>query len=187
MEKKTDILNAALKLFVENGFHGTPTSKIAHEAGVANGTLFYYFKTKDDLIVSLFIDIKTRMGVCMYGAINEWMGYEETLKTVYTETLNWALANKTEFNFIQQFHTSPFTALVTNKEIANQTQHHLDLLAKGIKKKQLKDLPVELVFTLITSHTFGVYQYVTTSNLSAAKTKKIINESFELIWKMIKH
>ena len=61
MEKTKKILDAALKLFVEYGFHGTPTSKIAEEAGVANGTLFNKFKTKDELIVALFVDIELHM------------------------------------------------------------------------------------------------------------------------------
>jgi AcrR family transcriptional regulator len=39
LDKKEEILKTALKLFVEFGFHATPTSKIAKEAGIANGTL----------------------------------------------------------------------------------------------------------------------------------------------------
>lgn len=186
MNKQNVLLKAALNLFVEFGFHGTPTSKIAQKAGVANGTLFHYYKTKDELIVALYIGIKTRLGASMYGSINETMSYEEIIKTIYHATLTWALANRTEFNFIQQFHTSPFISLLSKEEIAKQAQQHLEIIAKGIKKKQLKELPVELLYTLISSHTFGVYQYLTTSKFSITKQKKIITESFELIWKMIK-
>jgi AcrR family transcriptional regulator len=41
-------LAAALQLFVAFGFHGTPTSRIAAQAGVSNGTLFHYYKTKQN-------------------------------------------------------------------------------------------------------------------------------------------
>ena len=51
MNKREKIFSTALNLFVEHGFHGTPTSKIAKEAGVANGTLFHHFNTKEDLII----------------------------------------------------------------------------------------------------------------------------------------
>ena len=61
MTKKEAILNTALKLFVENGFHGTATGKIAQEAGVGTGTLFTYFKTKDELVLSLYVSIKIEM------------------------------------------------------------------------------------------------------------------------------
>ena len=58
MDKREQILLAALKLFTEFGFHGTPTSKIAVEAGVSNGTLFHYFKTKEALILALYDYVK---------------------------------------------------------------------------------------------------------------------------------
>ena len=61
MDKKQLILGTALKLFVENGFHGTATSKIAAEASVANGTLFNYFRTKEELILSLYHSVVNEM------------------------------------------------------------------------------------------------------------------------------
>jgi AcrR family transcriptional regulator len=59
MEKKEQILETALNLFIENGFDKTPTTRIALEAGVATGTLFHHFKTKEELINALYFEIKT--------------------------------------------------------------------------------------------------------------------------------
>ena len=78
MDKKEQILLAALKLFVEFGFHNTPTSKIAKEAGVANGTLFYFFPTKDDLVKALYLDVKSRLT----NYVAETMRGESTLKEI---------------------------------------------------------------------------------------------------------
>ncbi|MCK5033837.1 MAG: helix-turn-helix transcriptional regulator, partial [Calditrichia bacterium] len=52
-EKREAILKATLNLLVERGFHDTPTSLIAKEAGVATGTLFHHFKNKEELINAL--------------------------------------------------------------------------------------------------------------------------------------
>ena len=60
-EKKQTILDASLKFFVENGFHGTSTAEIAKTAGVATGTLFHYFKTKEELINRLYLHTKESM------------------------------------------------------------------------------------------------------------------------------
>jgi AcrR family transcriptional regulator len=54
-EKEQKILDTSLVLFVEKGFHGTSTAEIAKTAGVATGTLFHYFKTKEELIDRLYI------------------------------------------------------------------------------------------------------------------------------------
>ncbi len=48
------ILEAALRCFALNGFHETKISEIARTAGVADGTIYNYFKNKDDLLISLF-------------------------------------------------------------------------------------------------------------------------------------
>ena len=53
-DKKTAIMNTALKLFTERGFHGTSTAQISKELGVGTGTLFNYFPTKEELINSLY-------------------------------------------------------------------------------------------------------------------------------------
>src|ERR1700733_4864273 len=51
---KERILAAALALFRENGFDGTTTRQISKKAGIAEGTLFNYFKTKEDLALFFF-------------------------------------------------------------------------------------------------------------------------------------
>ena len=52
--KKTHILNAAAHLFAKKGFHATTVKDIAHEAGVADGTIYNYFDNKDALLLGLF-------------------------------------------------------------------------------------------------------------------------------------
>lgn len=51
--RKRQILEAAGRVFAEKGFHGATTAEIAREAGVAEGTIFRYFKTKKDILISL--------------------------------------------------------------------------------------------------------------------------------------
>src|SRR5262249_35853439 len=51
---KQAILAAALKLFAEKGFYNTSTRAISRKAGIAEGTLFNYFETKEDLALYFF-------------------------------------------------------------------------------------------------------------------------------------
>jgi len=48
------ILEAAIKVFAEQGFHQATISQIAREAGVADGTIYLYFKNKEDIMVNFF-------------------------------------------------------------------------------------------------------------------------------------
>ena len=53
-EKRDRILRAAVKIFSRKGFFNSKVSEIARSAEVADGTIYLYFKNKDDLLISLF-------------------------------------------------------------------------------------------------------------------------------------
>lgn len=53
-DKRDRILSAAERIFARHGFFTARVSEIAKEAGVADGTIYLYFKSKDDLLISLF-------------------------------------------------------------------------------------------------------------------------------------
>jgi AcrR family transcriptional regulator len=52
-KKRGLIINTALKLFADNGYHSTPISKIAKDAGISKGLIYNYFESKEDLIISI--------------------------------------------------------------------------------------------------------------------------------------
>ena len=52
--KKDLIINAAIKVFAKKGFYNAKVADVAKMAGVADGTIYLYFKNKDDLLISLF-------------------------------------------------------------------------------------------------------------------------------------
>lgn len=52
--KYKQIVDAAVIVIAENGYHRAQVSKIAKEAGVADGTIYLYFKNKEDILISLF-------------------------------------------------------------------------------------------------------------------------------------
>ncbi|WP_407269142.1 TetR/AcrR family transcriptional regulator [Radiobacillus sp. PE A8.2] len=52
--KFKQIIDAAVDVIAENGYHASQVSKIAKHAGVADGTIYLYFKNKEDILVSMF-------------------------------------------------------------------------------------------------------------------------------------
>src|SRR5919109_2730970 len=52
--KPQQIIDAAVRVFARTGFYNSRVSDIAREAGIASGTIYLYFKTKDDILVTLF-------------------------------------------------------------------------------------------------------------------------------------
>jgi len=56
-DKRQRILQAAVKVFARKGYHGARVSEIAQKARVADGTIYLYFRNKEDIIVSLFDEV----------------------------------------------------------------------------------------------------------------------------------
>jgi TetR/AcrR family fatty acid metabolism transcriptional regulator len=52
--KPQQIIDAAIRVFARTGYYNSRVSDIAREAGIASGTIYLYFKTKDDILVTLF-------------------------------------------------------------------------------------------------------------------------------------
>lgn len=184
-DKRTLVLDAALKLFVENGFHGTATSVIAKEAGVANGTLFQHFKTKDDLVIALYIGIKEELATHIATSTPKSSKTKTLMEAQFLASLRWSLQHQTKFRFIQLFYSSPYITQVEQAVIQNQVQPHLALIQQGIKEGTLKKLPVDLTYALISGQAFGLYQYLTTNKLSKAKQEAAISTTFEMLWDML--
>jgi hypothetical protein len=54
-----------------------------------------------------------------------------------------------------------------------------------VEQKLVKVTPAEYVMSIISSHLYGVNQYINTQKMSAAKQKQLAADSFELVWKMV--
>lgn len=185
MDKRDKLLQAALKLFVSQGFNDTPTSKIAKEAGIASGTLFYFFPTKDDLIISLYLELKGQAAKSINGAMAEIQSTKEVIKTYYEESLKWALQNPTEFSFLAQFSNSPYLQKIGAEDISTHVEPVLKVFRSAIKENLIADMDVNLLYALISHQVFGVNQYLSSKKISQKAQRNIIENTFSMFWKMI--
>lgn len=150
--KYMQIIDAAVEVIAENGYHQSQVSKIAKQAGVADGTIYLYFKNKEDILISLF---KEKMGQFI-----ERM--EEDIKEKATAKEKLALVISKHFSLLAGDHN---LAIVTQLELR---QSNLELrqkineilkgylnildsiLTQGIQSGELKeDLDVRLARQMI--------------------------------------
>ncbi len=88
-DKRNAILDAATRVFAECGLTAAPTSEISKEAGVAEGTLFTYFKTKDDLMNALYREIKLELADAMMSGFPRKKSVRTRLQHVWDGYVNW--------------------------------------------------------------------------------------------------
>jgi TetR/AcrR family fatty acid metabolism transcriptional regulator len=81
---RSAILNAALTIFVTRGYHDTKVSEIATQAGVAEGTLYNYFVSKEELLLALFDEKWGGMVDDIKRKISRIDDPNDKLKTIFT-------------------------------------------------------------------------------------------------------
>ncbi|MCG8307720.1 MAG: TetR/AcrR family transcriptional regulator [Cytophagales bacterium] len=152
-EKKELIFKAALHLFTKNGFQETPTSLIAKQAGVATGTLFHYFKTKEDLIERLYLYCNNSFASYIEKGVDTATDLEKGLRTIFSRSVQWGLRHKKEFRYFQQYVNSPYFSNVTKEESEKVYGVLHDVFEKGKKAGIFRRIDAEILMDL----TYGVF------------------------------
>lgn len=99
--KYKQIIDAAIIVIAENGYHHAQVSKIAKKAGVADGTIYLYFENKEDILISVFSEIIT--------------GFIDSLKKILEQEVS---IDSKLFEIIDNH----FKLLAANRYIATVTQ-----------------------------------------------------------------
>lgn len=183
-DKKAAIIKAAFKLFTERGFYGTPTSMISKEAGVATGTLFRYFPTKEDLINSAYSEAKSHMAAAMKAGIDDESTLEGQARRIWGNTIRWGMKNPEEFLFIEQFASSPYITKLTEKEVMSNFGFLRDIFDKGIKQRIFDDGRMMLLAEMIFDSNKAVIKQIVRSG-RMDEADELIDVSFDILWRGI--
>jgi AcrR family transcriptional regulator len=139
-EKRKAILKATLDLLVERGFHDTPTSLIAKQAGVATGTLFHHFKNKEELINALYLDTKKQMISILKKDSLTRGSVEDKMRHIWKSIIQWGIMHPKEYQFFQQFANSPFISKLTREEALSQFEFIHDMMDESVKSDTVKNI-----------------------------------------------
>lgn len=107
---KKKVLLAGLKLFSKQGFHATTTAEIAHEAGVSEGTIYKYFKSKDDLLAKLLSPMLTEIKDNFFVQLDDYHDLKKLISFLVEDRIQFLLIN---FDFLKLF----IQELLTNDKI----------------------------------------------------------------------
>ena len=108
-DKRERILLAAERIFARHGFFAARVSEIAKEAGVADGTIYLYFKSKDDLLISLFEQLMTQVNEALRAAVEKVNSPREQLRAFVKE-------------YLQLVHDEPTAAEVLTIELRQSSK-----------------------------------------------------------------
>lgn len=185
-DKKEAIFESALHLIHEHGFHGAPMSQIATHANVAAGTIYHYFASKDELILELFKYCRERTNEHIFN-FDKDLSYKAKFFYIWDRLIEYYIANKEIFRFIEQFYSSPYYELVVQSKSPCYygANHMLDFYEEGIKTDVIQKVSFTVFISLFigsaTSHVKGIVYRMVPVN------KQDRQDLIEIIWNGIKN
>jgi AcrR family transcriptional regulator len=146
--KQQLIFQATLKLIMAHGFHATPMSLIAKEAGVAAGTIYLYFKSKEILLNQLYLNEKHKYSKAVLTGFPNDLAIRSSFELMWNNSLDYQIKNTDSFRFIEQFKISPFLEKVTAEEGQLFFKSANKLIKRAKTEAVIKDIPNNLIVTL---------------------------------------
>ena len=179
-DKRNAIIDAATRLFAERGLTAAPTSEISNQAGVAEGTLFTYFKTKDDLINALYREIKLELADAMMSDFPRKKNVRTKLRHVWDRYVNWGIANSEQRKALAQFQVSEVVTKESKDAGGAPFVEFQTMIRDAIEQRIFRnDLPVELISKSLAALVEATID-LTVSNPSKAKTYR--DSGFQMFW-----
>jgi AcrR family transcriptional regulator len=179
-DKRNAVLDAATRLFAERGLTAAPTSEISKQAGVAEGTLFTYFKTKDDLINALYREIKLELADAMMSDFPRKKNVRTRLRHVWDRYVNWGIANPKQRKVLAQLQVSEVLTKESREAGSAPFVEFQIMIRDAIEQHVFRnDLPVELISKSLAALVEATID-LTVSDRSKAKQYR--DSGFQMFW-----
>ncbi|MFZ5587985.1 MAG: TetR/AcrR family transcriptional regulator [Thermodesulfobacteriota bacterium] len=154
-EKRERILDQAARLFAQRGLNQTDMSELAARAGVAKGSLYNYFKSKDELYLHVCRQALARSREAVYGDIDPTWDIHRQVEHIFRRGVQFALEHPEYVSLYLNTASAGMErfARKISREVEKHTANHLKrLLRQGMKKGLVRaDLDVNLAAFLINS------------------------------------
>jgi AcrR family transcriptional regulator len=182
--KKEAIIKATVELVNQIGFVSSSVSKIAKAANVSPATIYIYYKNKDDLLVSTYVEIKQKLSAAMLKDFDDSQPIRDVFQKVWFNSFEYITENPQYFYFTEQFSYSPYSSLVDKKEMEKYFEPLYNTLVKGVEQKILKDVP----FDVLTVFMFYPVMLLSNPRVCAnfQLNKKNIEIAFTMGWDAVK-
>lgn len=147
-DKKKAIFESTLELVREKGFHGTPMSLVAKRAGVAAGTIYHYFESKQDLIIELFFYIRDQIIDVLKREDNAEVPFRKCFFNIWYGLYDYYSQNPNVLMFFEQFVNSPYNTCLNEASKSEFQKYLFGFFERGIQEGHLKPLSPKILGTL---------------------------------------
>jgi AcrR family transcriptional regulator len=180
-DKSNAILAAAIEVFADRGLSAA-TSAITSAAGVAEGTLFTYFKTKDDLVNAVYRSLKLDLADAMMSGFPRRASVRDRLRHVWDHFVEWGVRNPSQQAVLKQIQT--WHGLTAESKAAGSAPFlEIETMTEdAVKQRIIQDLPRAFIAATLTAQAETTMEFMRREPKRAAQYR---DWGFEMLWAAI--
>ncbi len=186
LDKKKCIIQSALDLIQEHGFHASPVSQVAKNAGVAAGTIYTYFENKEALIIGIYEFVAEEIKKYVSERDDTSLLFKDRFYNYWKNLTDFYELNPSIHGFYDQFMKSPFNS----DEIQNKPNvwHNFacEFFESGIKQGEIKTLNPIVLSILVNSNVNSIVRIKQNFKKKLSGENMELDEISHLIWDGIK-
>lgn len=176
-DKQKAIFDSTLALIRDHGFHGTTMSLVAKKAGVAAGTIYHYFESKDALISELYKRNRKLTTEVIDKSLDEQLSFKENFYSLWTALYQFYTDNTNVLIFFEQYVNSPYKA---DKNNTHSNGRLLEFFEKGMKDGHIKQMNPKLILVLTVSNIATTAKLHKFGNIST--TEHSMEQTRDILW-----
>lgn len=148
IDRAAAVRGALRRLVAGRGFHGASMSAVASEAGVAAGTAYTYYASKDELVLATYAEVKRELGEAATEDLDPALAPRSRFLTLWSKVYEHLRADPTRAQFLLQLDSSPYAEAGHDLVMADEGDRLLAAAAAPDMAEELVDLPSEVLFDL---------------------------------------
>ena len=182
--KKEAIIQHTLDVVFEKGIAGVKMSNLAGRVGVSPSTLYVYYKSKEELIVSLFKEIMEEQTLITRKKIKQELSFKLKLKGIWLQWLEYSLNNYKEMNFLRLVKQSPYFDKLPDTTKADKIELGRDIFSDAIGEHTVKEVDSQILSAIVSALLHQATTLIMNKELSF--NTKDTDLLFSFVWDAVK-
>jgi len=183
IRKKSEVIDAALTLFMRKGIKATTTRDIALRAGISEGTIYRHFDSKDDLAESIFEENLEYFWKYLKGYLKHAKGPHEMLHAYVEGFFEFSRREQTRYSFIITAHHTELKKL--SREKMKPKQMLTKILRLGQKQGLFRKMDLNLAGAMVMGVIMQTIFYLRSGRI-AVGYDKVVDEVYGTCLRMVK-
>jgi AcrR family transcriptional regulator len=147
-ERAAAVRNAMVEVVGQLGLHGASMSVIARHAGVATGTAYTYYRSKDELLLSAYVEVKQHLAAAAMQGLRDGWTAQRRFQRIWDNTLAHLTVHRGAARFLVQLDGSPLASEAHAAAAASGDDPLLAETRRPATRRLLIDVPPEVLYDL---------------------------------------